>query len=222
MNTAMKVLLFLGALVCTVESICKEGELTALEQTILDAHNALRANHEGTEPLCYAESGADVTFISQSWADSMAEEKSMHHSSGEYGENLAYKGSSGDRVGQEQAYILASKSWYSEIEDWNFAESKANGGVTGHFTQLVWKESQQLNCGYAEFENDYNSHYVVCQYFPRGNFGRTPEYVLNVGQIAEGADMSEYEIAEGGGSGAGGVVSSAVLVVVLAVFAAVH
>ena len=225
----MKILLFLSALVYAAESACKEGELTELEQAVLDAHNELRKNHEGTEPLCYAESGDDVTFISQQWADSMAETAKgymdMHHSTGEYGENLAYAGSSGDRPGQKESYIRASKSWYSEIEDWNFKTHQSNGGVTGHFTQLVWKESKQLNCGYAEFITDksYNAYFVVCQYFPRGNFGGTDDFALQVGQPADGADLSEYNIGGDGGDGDDGsnataLFSSTVFALVATIF----
>ncbi|KAL5251463.1 hypothetical protein ACHWQZ_G016982 [Mnemiopsis leidyi] len=200
MTTIIKTFLLLGTLFCVAESACKEGKLTEFEQAVLDAHNQLRANHEGTKDLCYAVSGDDVTFISQQWANSMAQEKKMHHSSGDYGENLAYAASSGERPGQKESYIRASKSWYGEIKDWNFKESKKRGtGVTGHFTQLVWKETQQVNCAYSEYmKGELNAYYVVCQYFPRGNFGGEADFAENVGQIAAGADLSEYEI--GGGS----------------------
>ena len=212
----MKIILFLGTLFCVTESVCKEGELTEFEQAVLDAHNQLRANHEGTEDLCYAVSGDDVTFISQEWANSMAQEKKMYHSTGDYGENLAYAASTKVRPGQKESYIRASKSWYGEIKDWSFKESKSTGGVTGHFTQLVWKESQQLNCAYSEFQKDqFNAYYVVCQYFPRGNFGGNADYVENVGQIVDGADMSEYEI--DGGSAATGVFGNTVTTLVTVV-----
>jgi hypothetical protein len=53
------------------------------------------------------------------------------------GENL-YWGASGSS--QPAPATDATKSWYGEIIDYNFATAAANpGAVTGHFTQLVWK-----------------------------------------------------------------------------------
>ena len=64
----------------TAEAVCKTDTLTALEQTILDDHNALRKLHSDTADLCYGESGDDITFASQEWATAMAAAKEMTHS----------------------------------------------------------------------------------------------------------------------------------------------
>ena len=130
--------LFLGS----TYAVCKTGSLTAAEQAVLDKHNALRALHEGTSDLCYGESGSDVTFTSQSWADSMAANKAMEHSSGgSYGENLAMAGTSGAVATIIPAFEGSTQAWYNEIEDWDFDTSKSTGGVTGHFTQVCGRES---------------------------------------------------------------------------------
>ena len=68
----------------------------------------------------------------------------MRHSPGSYGENLAYAGTSGTPAGQGEAYTDSVEAWYGEVKDWNFAKSKGNGGVTGHFTQVVWRETKQV------------------------------------------------------------------------------
>ena len=48
----------------------------------------------------------------------------------------------------------------------------------GHFTQLVWKSSQQLGVGKAK-TTDGRQVFVVCVYFPAGNYvGRYRENVL--------------------------------------------
>ena len=59
-----------------------------------------------------------------------------------------------------------SKAWYSEIKDYNFKTGKSTG-VTGHFTQLIWKDSKEDGFGIA-----FNGNYVftVANYFPGGNF----------------------------------------------------
>ena len=91
-----------AALVVSVEAICKI-ELTAFEQAVLDKHNALRQLHADTDDLCYGETGSDIDFYAQTWADEMAAAMEMEHStsssywdsSNPYGENLAYAGASG-------------------------------------------------------------------------------------------------------------------------------
>ena len=63
----------------------------------------------------------------------------------------------------------AVDSWYDEIKDYDFKKGKSkNGGVVGHFTQLVWKDSTQLGIGVAKSAK--NSIYVVANYHPGGNF----------------------------------------------------
>ena len=50
--------------------------------------------------------------------------------------------------------------------------------------QVVWKKSTQLNCGYATFtKGNYNSYYVVCQYYPAGNYAG--QYAANVAPLSD-------------------------------------
>ena len=90
----------------------------------------------------------------------------MHHSSGAYGENLY--GAWGQPVHTSPAAVNA---WYSEVKFYNFGRP-GFGMKTGHFTQVVWKGSRQMGCGYSK-------NYVCCRYLPAGNFmGRFPQNVL--------------------------------------------
>lgn len=44
----------------------------------------------------------------------------------------------------------APQRWYDEIWDYNFLSgTSVNGKATGHFTQIVWKDSTKLGCGHA-------------------------------------------------------------------------
>ena len=62
--------------------------------------------------------------------------------------------------------------WYDEI---NLYDPSWYGGdpprdsfkVSGHFTQVIWKETQRLGVGLAL---NGNSFYVVANYDPHGNF----------------------------------------------------
>merc|ERR1712098_748413 len=178
------------ALLNAVDGVRKTDSLTAEEKAALDAHNELRAKHVGTEPLCYGVSGADVTFTSQDWSNTQAANKQMKHSSGKYGENLAMAGRSpAAALAKTPAYIALAKAWYAEIQFWDFAKNAGNeNGETGHFTQVVWKNSKQVNCGYATYETDFNNYIVTCQYFPPGNFNN--DYAANVGQLKSAGDKS--------------------------------
>lgn len=51
----------------------------------------------------------------------------------------------------------------------------------------------QVNCGYATTTGGgMNLYYVVCQYFPGGNWGR--EYVENVGQLGDGSGAGRVSV----------------------------
>jgi glioma pathogenesis-related protein 2 len=72
----------------------------------------------------------------------------------------------------------AVDSWYDEIKLYTFgAEPKVSG--TGHFTQVVWKNSKLLGVGVSR--NQKNQTFVVCNYDPPGNYvGQHAENVLKI------------------------------------------
>ncbi|KAJ5887609.1 hypothetical protein N7495_007650 [Penicillium taxi] len=120
---------------------------------------------------------------------------------GPYGENLAFGYSNAS---------AAVKAWGDEGELYNFYKPTGFTEQTGHFTQLVWKETMQVgcaavNCGYTDktlAERDENEDkgkdvlvtrapdgseraqgwYVVCEYTPAGNVvgGENKYFKLNV------------------------------------------
>lgn len=63
-----------------------------------------------------------------------------------------------------------TRMWYSEISNYNFnvPSSLIN---TGHFTQIVWKDTKKLGIGLA-FAREGRKVYVVAQYNPPGNYPR--------------------------------------------------
>ena len=73
----------------------------------------------------------------------------------------------------------AVDAWYDEIKQHTFGvEPKTTG--TGHFTQVVWKDS--LNLGVGMCKNSKNQVFVVCNYDPPGNFvGKFAQSVPRVG-----------------------------------------
>ncbi|GBF94313.1 hypothetical protein Rsub_06935 [Raphidocelis subcapitata] len=92
----------------------------------------------------------------------------FQHSSGNYGENL-YATSSTQVARAVDGSFYA---WYNEIKDYDF--SKPDFGYnTGHFTQVVWKGSTKIGCGYKLCPTlagwAPGRIIVVCQYSPPGN-----------------------------------------------------
>jgi hypothetical protein len=67
--------------------------------------------------------------------------------------------------------------WYNEVQYYNYDQ----GGFsmkTGHFTQVVWKNTAKIGAGIA-YNGARTKAYVVAQYTPPGNYlGQFKENVL--------------------------------------------
>ena len=148
-------------------------------QECLDRHNILRSKH-GAAPLKISNA---LNVSAQKWADYLINTASFKHSGSEnVGENLFKSWSScpDATVSGDQA----ADDWYSEIKDYNFEDSEEQineiGGV-GHFTQLVWDETEYLGVGYV-FKD--GTCIVVAQYEPAGNVvGSYKKHVRPVGGV---------------------------------------
>ncbi|KPM38492.1 hypothetical protein AK830_g8069 [Neonectria ditissima] len=81
----------------------------------------------------------------------------FEHSGGPYGENLA--------MGYPNA-TASVEAWGNERDDYSFKKAKFSE-ATGHFTQLVWKDTTDVGCGRRLCGE--SGWYLVCEYWPRGN-----------------------------------------------------
>ncbi|KAJ8286470.1 hypothetical protein GJAV_G00039590 [Gymnothorax javanicus] len=135
----------------------------------VDVHNAYRRKH-GAPPLTLSR---DLCKSAQAWADHLLSMKTLQHSNSKNGENLYYAWSSGHKTpsGKE-----AVDSWYSEIKNYSFSKP-GFGSNTGHFTQVVWKSSEEVGVGLA---TDGNTVFVVGQYSPAGNITNQGYFESNV------------------------------------------
>ncbi|XP_043914400.1 uncharacterized protein LOC122790830 [Protopterus annectens] len=148
----------------------KGGQWNQFEKEFLDAHNAYRKQH-GAPPLQLSK---DLCKSSQKWADHLLAIRTLKHSQSDMGENLYYKQSSGiyDISGKEPV-----ESWYKEIENYNFSRPGFQSN-TGHFTQVVWKDSTEVGVGKAT--DGKGLFFVVGQYSPAGNVTNLGYFEKNV------------------------------------------
>jgi uncharacterized protein YkwD len=149
-------------------------DLESLRKQLLISHNNYRKNHQ----VGNLERNSEIEKIAQQYAEYLGSIRQMVHSQNEYkgnslGENLFW--ASGSITGD---YV--TNSWYNEIKNYDFNNQGFKQG-TGHFTQVVWKSSNQLGCGHS-------SGYVVCNYYPAGNYLGQFERNVFPYKKAEGAD----------------------------------
>jgi uncharacterized protein YkwD len=147
-------------------SPCVVGGLVDLPGLLPDdfvaAHNRRRCKH--SVPLITWDPTVEAS--ARAWASKCV----FQHSSGSgYGENIAYM--SGTKPTAEDFM----KMWYdSEIVNYNYDAPGFTSG-TGHFTQVVWKDTVGVGCGTCQTGTKY---ITVCQYSPAGNYyGQFPTNV---------------------------------------------
>lgn len=104
--------------------------------------------------------------LSQEWADTLAaEDRFAHRPNSNYGENIYCLWSS-DRNSRMSAKAVC-RSWYEEIKEHEFGVEPKGIFKGGHFTQMIWKSSQDLGVGISRTKK--GKVLVVCNYSPRGN-----------------------------------------------------
>ena len=137
----------------------------------LEIHNKLREKHH-VQPL---KLNKELCKIAENYSKELAKKNSFEHSNNKYqGKNL------GENLFMCQGKSIngydMSQSWYDEINDYSFKNATFKSG-TGHFTQLIWKNSTDVGFGYCK--NDKGIYIGVANYFPAGNYmGQFKENVL--------------------------------------------
>ncbi|KAF5335844.1 hypothetical protein D9758_016702 [Tetrapyrgos nigripes] len=140
----------------------------SLQDQAIDLHNTNRAKF-GAGPVTW---NGDIAAGVQDYANKCV---FQHSGTNGVGENLA--AGSGDFTMQN-----AMDSWMNEASKYDF-NNPGFSEDTGHFTQVVWKGTNQIACAIADCAAgtifpDLASKYVVCQYTPPGNvLGQFPDNV---------------------------------------------
>jgi uncharacterized protein YkwD len=118
-----------AAIVVIVALLHSAEAITAAERdNFLELHNNYRLKHHAPK-LKYS------TNL-QYYAQVLVNQCKMVHSNRAFGENLAW----GYKTIND-----ATDAWYNEVQNYDY--SKPGYGVTtGHFTQVVWKETEEVGC----------------------------------------------------------------------------
>ncbi|KAG2431310.1 hypothetical protein HYH02_013441 [Chlamydomonas schloesseri] len=141
---------------------------------ILEAHNWLR-RATGVAPLVW---DADLAASAQAWSNQCV----FEHSRSGYGENLAL---GGFRTAADMARGVAL--WTGEVCEYDWTKPGFSMD-TGHFTQVVWRNTQRVGCGFRPCEAGiagYGSRsagagVLVCHYDPPGNYLSSSQFTNNV------------------------------------------
>lgn len=138
---------------------------------ITAAHNAIRCrvsrpSGAALPPLSWSTALAGEA---QGYANQLAKNGcDLQHSQTEHGENLF--GGSGKNTPAEVV-----ERWAGEARCFHYESFPACCSCTcGHYTQLVWADTQRLGCGMATCAN--GAEVWVCNYDPAGNYMGSAPY----------------------------------------------
>lgn len=152
-------------------------EVKVNSKAMTEAHNELRKKYN-LPPLIYSDTLAEVAV---KWAKKLQSRAcKMTHSLGETGENLYWASpytliKTDSHNNKTQTTRLQNitdqqvvQSWYEEVKWYDYdTNSCQKGQVCGHYTQLIWKQSNKLGCAAIACKD--LSQVWVCEYSPPGN-----------------------------------------------------
>lgn len=145
---------------------------TTFTSAILNSTNTYRTQHNASQVLW----NATLATFAQTYLSSA--NCKFAHSGGPYGENLA--------LGYASARA-AVEAWGDEGEAYNY-ENPGFSEKTGHFSQLVWKDTTDVGCGRRLCGE--RGWYLACEYWPPGNvigaFGGEVDGAVNGGERGRG------------------------------------
>lgn len=157
--------------VSLLEKVLGEILTGSLQKEILDTHNKLRRQENAGNMKIMSWNGPLATQANK-WVELCHFEHGFNKTTGvegSVGQNLFI--ASGTGTYTEMAKVV--NAWYAEKKDYNYNKLSCSK-VCGHYTQVVWADTNLLGCAYKHCpkltENNgkvhTNAHYVVCNYLP--------------------------------------------------------
>ena len=126
---------------------------------LLAAHNTYRARL-GLPPLRWSN---QLAANAQQWAEHLAEIGQLEHSNS--GQNLAMA-TAGTQSLTQLVDLWGNEQAYFKNGDFPDISTTGNWMDVGHYSQIVWKTTTKVGCGFAESNG---SDVLVCDYAPPGN-----------------------------------------------------
>ncbi|XP_078169835.1 pathogenesis-related protein PRB1-3-like [Carex rostrata] len=135
------------------------------QQDYVNSHNTARAA-VGVGNVSWNNT---VQQYAQTYANSRKGDCKLVHSGGPYGENIFW-GPATSFTG-----VDAVNAWVDEKQYYDHStNSCASGHVCGHYTQVVWRNSNQIGCARVVCDNNAGV-FIICNYYPPGNYvGESP------------------------------------------------
>jgi uncharacterized protein YkwD len=142
---------------------------------ILAVHNQERAA-VGVPSLTWSNT---LAAGAQTWADQLLATGKVEHSTccgafRDYGEMISLSAPDSKTPGLAELWVSEKKNYHGG------PITEANGGSISHYTQMVWKTTKEVGCGFASgpggvFAKSGGTGILVCRYDPPGNtFGQNP------------------------------------------------
>lgn len=164
-------------IIAQITTVGYAAEISKKDQkSIVGVHNLYR----GPLKLGKLEWSDDLAKTAQSWADSLeANGCPLVHSPAEirngYGENLyaGWSNTSGFHINFKNGVY----AWAKEKSSYDYSKNVCKAGeVCGHYTQMVWGNTQRVGCAVAQcYASGQTTEILVCHYDPAGNYtGKKP------------------------------------------------
>lgn len=173
---------------CPGKVLIRSGGVTRAQQVhIVDRHNQLRAwvagGYQAGLPAA-ADMRAlswddELATIAQRWADQCTDGHDKERSVRRFhvGQNVAltWTYEYEDDLLDEPDWDSQIYAWYNEVTEFHFKASSISpfqfSKKLGHFTQLVWSNTNKIGCGYAYYRQSVRglTKIYVCNYGPGGN-----------------------------------------------------
>jgi pathogenesis-related protein 1 len=155
---------------------------------VTEAHNTARQELGASPALGDLEWSDELAAFAQQWSDDLARRCGTieHRDQNRFGENIALRGSS--RPAGSFSGAEAVEGWVAEDACWDYGTIRGsercdaaciqglNSNGCGHYTQVVWRGTRFVGCGYSTCQSqDFTYEVWVCNYDPPGNYvGQTP------------------------------------------------